>query len=222
MAAWGSMVPWNAIIEGNTDTYTNQTGTQTTQKALTQEGLNKLIYDAFSSDSGLASLSSGENLSGGFGSSVKSQLAQDMVIKVAGELANITAPTTVSTSSDTDQDKQSPIAKGIGTVICTHLMKRGLLNKDLWKAGTPYLLSLPNRTVIGYQFWAEAVVSHMERNPNGWMERFWTPIVRGRYQMVVNKKFNFLGASTIYLMEPICYVIGFLLGVSNGRYANAV
>lgn len=217
-------------IEANKDTYTRTNGTQTTQKAFTQEGLNQLVYTVLSGDNGLASLASGENASGGFGSSVKSQLAQDMVVKLAGELANLTAATTTSSSSQQDVDNTDPLNKFFGggggssgkTIICTHLAKRGFLNKELWKAGTPYLMNLPERTVKGYHFWAEPVVQYMEKNPNGWMEKFWIPIVQARYEMVVNKKFSLLGASTIYIMEPFSYVIGFFLGVPNGRFANAI
>jgi hypothetical protein len=216
-----SMVPWNAIIEGNTDTHGHQYGTQTTKKNISQEGVNKIIYDIMSSDSGLAALSSGENGSGGFGSSTKGLMAQDLMVKLAGEIANITAETTTSTSSEMRSEKESPVARGLGTIICTHLMKRGKLDKALWKAGFPYLMNLPTRTVKGYHFWSEPIVAHMEKNPDGWMEKLWTPIVESRYQMVVNKKFGILGAFTIYVLEPFSYMIGYLIGVEDGRYANA-
>lgn len=219
---WASMVPWSDIIQSNTDTYTNTMGTQTTRKDISQEGLNKLVYDVLAADSGLASLASGENLSGGFGSSVKSQLAQDMTIKLAGELANLTAATTTSSSTDTDQDKQSPLAKGIGTIICTHMMERGLVSKRDWVKGNRYNLELPNQTIIGYQFWAEPIVAHMKQNPGGWVEKFWLPIVKGRYAYTVHGKKNILGMATVFIMEPVSQMIGILLGVPNGRYADAV
>jgi hypothetical protein len=72
------------------------TSGQTTQKVLTQAGIDKLIYDVLSSDSGLSALAQGENVSGGYGSSSKSLMTQDLVTKLVGELANVTAPTVTS------------------------------------------------------------------------------------------------------------------------------
>jgi len=60
---------------------------------LSPEGYNQIIKDVLASDAGLASLATGENLSGGYGSSVKAQLAQDLVLNIAGEMAKLTAPT---------------------------------------------------------------------------------------------------------------------------------
>jgi hypothetical protein len=213
--SWGSMI--GSLVESNSDSEVTQG--QSTRKVISQEGVNKIIYDIMSSDSGLAALSSGENGSGGFGSSTKGLMAQDLMVKLAGEIANVTAET--ETTGRVKTEKESPLGKGIGTIICTHLMHRGKLSRRLWMKGHDYNLNLPTRTIRGYHFWSEPIVEHMEKNPGGWMEKFWTPIVQGRYELIVNKKWNFLGATTVYVMQPVSYVIGYLIGVEDGRYADA-
>ena len=95
-----------------------QSQTGSTKKVLSQEAIDKLIYDVLSSDQGLASLATGENLSGGFGSTAKSQLAQDFVVKTIGELANVMAETV--TKQDGTLEKQTTAntsKKGVKTVI---------------------------------------------------------------------------------------------------------
>ena len=217
---WG-MVPWASIIDNNTDTMTNQNGTTVSQKKISQEGVDKIIYDVLSSDSGLASLANGENGSGGFNSSTKGLMAQDLAVKLAGEIANVTAETTSTTVSSSVQDKQSPVGKGLGTIICTHMMNIGLLDRETWKAGHPYTLSLHARTIAGYHFWAEPIVEKMKANPMGWRVSFWNYMVQKRYQFIVGKKWNLAGAFGVYVMQPVSYVIGYLIGVPNGRYASS-
>lgn len=218
---WGQAMAQIAgdIMEHNKNTDTKTDGTQVTKKNISQEGIDKIIYDIMSSDSGLAALSSGENGSGGFGSSTKGLMAQDLMVKLAGEIANVTAETVTTTNNSNMVDNQTPLAKGIGTIICTHMMNRKFLDKRLWLAGHAYTATLPERTVVGYQFWAEPVVEHMLKHPNGWMEKLWKPIVQGRYDFIVKRQFNILGALTVYVMQPASYIVGFLIGVPNGRYS---
>lgn len=222
MAAWAGMIGQIAgdIMEHNKNTDVKVDGTQTSKKNISQEGIDKIIYDIMSSDSGLAALSSGENGSGGFNSSTKGLMAQDLMVKLAGEIANITAETSTTTNSSTSTDNQTPLAKGIGTIICTHMMNRGFLSRRLWFKGHAYTATLSQRTVEGYQFWAEPIVEHMLKNPNGWMERIWKPIVAGRYELIVNQRFNLLGAITVYVMQPFSYLVGLMIGVPNGRYCT--
>lgn len=214
---WASMVPWDSIMTNNKNTDTNTDGIQTTQKKLSQEAVDKIMYDILSSTDGLAALAGGENGSGGFNSSTKGLLAQDLSVKLAGEIANLTAETVTGTYQKTSTDNQTPFAKAIGTIICTHMMHRGFLSRRDWARGHAHNAALSDKTLIGYQFWSEPIVAHMERNPGGWMERIWRPIVHGRYQMIVHKKWNFLGALTIYGMEPFSFLVGLMIGVEDGR-----
>lgn len=181
---------------------TSSSGTKTSRLDITQEGIDKLIYDILSSDQGLASLASGENLSGGFGSTAKAQLAQDMTIKLAGELAKLTAET-VETSNVSEKSK----SKKVGTVICTELNRQGLLPDSLYNAGHIHFLGLPDETVAGYQLWASKLVPILAVSPR--LSAAIAPIAISRYQMTTGlKRFTFWGALTIYLGQPICYLIG--------------
>lgn len=213
---WGGMIA--GLVESNSDAYTNVDGTVSTKKNLSKEAVDKIMYDILSSTDGLAALSTGENGSGGFGSATKGLMAQDLSVKLAGEIANLTAETTQTTQTKQQVDKQSPMGKALGTIICTHMMHRGFLSRRDWARGQAHNDKLCDKTLLGYQFWSEPIVRHMEKNPDGLMERFWKPIVRGRYQMIVHGKFNLLGASTIYLMEPFSFFVGILIGVEDGRF----
>lgn len=224
--AWGV---WGKAMDNN---YV-RSGNQTTQKVLSQDAVNKLIYDVLSSDQGLASLASGENLSGGFKSSSKSLLAQDLVTKIIGELANITAPTT-TTNEEVKSTKEGRAVDKIGdygdkygidvkngspltknTVICTELNRQGLLEDSLYEhpAALAHFESLDPRVIRGYHSWGVGAAAHLASSPR--LSRWIAPIARSRYQMITTGKFHFLGALTIYLAQPICFVIGSVLGEKN-------
>jgi hypothetical protein len=207
------------MLPSSQTTTGTSSGTQTQQLDLSPEGYNKIIKDILSSDAGLAALATGENLSGGYGSSVKAQLAQDLVLNIAGEMAKLTAPS-VSTTQTSSKSK----TKKKTSVICTELERQGLLDPDLYDAGHAHFLSLPDETVAGYRIWAEKVVPLMQKSAA--LSRFLQPIAVSRYQMIVHKRFGILGAITIYIGQPICFVIGKILaamdeGKDNGDVSSA-
>ncbi len=189
--------------------------TQSTQKVLTQEGIDKLVYDVLSSDQGLSALSSMENASGGYNSTTKALMANDLVTKLVGEIANITAPTV--TSSSTKNSK-----KGIGgkTVICTELMRQGLLDEELYSQGHAHFLTLHPYIVRGYQSWATKCVPILARNPR--LAKFIAPVAIKRYEYIVLGKKTLTGLTTVYLAQPVCFVIGavlqFVKPESKGEY----
>lgn len=223
--AWGT---WNTAMQNNYEL----TGTKKSKVNLSQEGMNKIIYDILSSDQGLAALATGEGQSGGFGSTTKALLAQDLVVKIAGELGKLTAET-VQTGDETKTTKEGRALSKIGdfgdkynffndssggvdsatdnTVICTELMRQGLLDEDLYyhPAARIHFLELPEETVRGYHLWAKPCVQPLSRSR--WLSNLILPIVRSRYQMITTGKFKFLGAVTIYIGQPICYAIGAIL-----------
>lgn len=190
-----------AIAPSSTTTTGSASGTTKQRLDLSPEGYNKIIQDILAADGGLASLATGENLSGGYGTSVKAQLAQDMVLNIAGEMAKLTAPTiseTQSTSKSKTKKKMS--------VICTELNRQGLLADALYNAGHPHFSELPTETVTGYRIWANHVVPLMQKYPL--LTKLLAPVANSRYEMIVNKKFGILGAITIYIGQPVCYLIG--------------
>ena len=190
-------------------------GTRTVQKQFSQEAIDKTIYDILSSDQGLAALANAENASGGYGSSSKTLLAQDLIAKVAGTIAQITAPE-VTTESSKKVDKNTTASAK--TVICTYLAEQGYINLRLYLAGTYHTLSLPQQTRRGYLFWAEPVVSLMKKYP--FLCPMIAPTVRARYEFIVSGKFSVAGAATVYIGQPICYLIGMILNTKDEIYGR--
>jgi hypothetical protein len=184
---------------------TARSGTSTSQKQISQEGINKLIYDVLSSDQGLAALGGVENASGGFKSSTKSLLSQDLMAKLVGELANVTAPTVKTESSQENSSKDNTSIKA-GTVICTELVRQDKLDLDLYAAGHSHFLSLHPAIIRGYHFWAEPIAIKMATSPR--LTRFFAPIARKRYEYIVYGDFSITGFLTIYFGQPLCFLIG--------------
>ncbi len=197
----------------------DQVQTGSTKKVLSQEAIDKLIYDVLSSDQGLASLATGENLSGGFGSTAKSQLAQDFVVKTIGELANVMAETVTKqegTLTKTETTNTSNKKGGAKTVICTHLHKVGLMSSatynhpkayEHYQNVHPYVLS-------GYHYWAVPLVAVMEKKP--WLAKLFAPVCNSRYKQVISGRKTLGGFITITLGHPVCYALGFLINLKAG------
>lgn len=208
-APWDSALGlWGKAMDNNYQT----TGSTVTRKQLTQEGINKLIYDALSSDAGLAALASGENLSGGFKSSSKTLLAQDMMTKLIGELANITAETQQDQTGAKSTHEGRTLEAATGnqlfekTVICTELVRQGLLSQELYRSvgGPPKQVSY--FTWRGYYAWATKVVPLMKKSKG--LSHALLPIVRSRYLLLSGAPgIHFLGRLT-QLCEIPCWILG--------------
>lgn len=204
-----TLIPQNTNTSGNTATNITGSGKQTTYKTVSQASLDKIISDVLGSDQGIAALAQGENVSGGFGSTAKTQLAQDLITKLVGEIATITAPTTVSTEQNQQQQavtKQS--SKKSVTVICTELLNQGKFPSELYyhPKALAHFMNLPDETVSGYHFWAMKVVEWMKKSPR--LCAFLRPIVLARYIQIVYGQSSILGSATIYVGQPVCYLIG--------------
>ena len=201
------------MFPSSSTTTGSASGTTTSKLDLSQAGYDKIIKDNLSSDAGLASLATGENLSGGYGSSVKAQLAQDLVLNIAGEMSKLTAPTTQTTQ----QESKSKTKKKM-SVICTELARQGKLPPALYSLGHTHFLKLHPQTVAGYRVWADKVVPSMRKSKR--LSNFLAPIAIARYRMVVLGEFSILGAATIYLGQPICFVIGGFLSKETQENLN--
>ena len=200
----------------------NAQQTTTTGKVLTQDAINKLIYDVSSADAGFASLATGENLGGGYASSSKAILAQDFMVKLIGELANVTAQTVsteVGSAKKTSTSSSTKKSGGLKTVICTELHRQGLLDTSLYNhpAAISHFRNLHPYTISGYHLWANGIAARMRISAS--LTLAMTPVAHQRYLMITTGKFNVLGAATIYLGQPICFVLGFLanLGAKYGH-----
>ena len=194
---------------------TNEDSTVVRKKNISQEGIDKLVYDVLAADQGLAQLVSMENLAGGRGSSTKTLMAQDFATKLIGELATITAEDTIKTDSVTRTAGAESSAKG-KSVICTELIRQGKLDKELHAATHDHWLKISPYTKRGYWLWAPRAVKLMQRSEA--LSSFLAPIATRRCQMIVEGRTNFSGLWTIYLGQPLCYLLGRLaaLGDKNG------
>ena len=181
----------------------NVSGTQKQQRVLSQEGTYKIIADVLGGDVGLSALAQGENVSGLSGTSIKTMLAQDLVAKLVGEIANITAP--IITTTDQTTTTQAKSKKGL-SVICTELREQGKLSEELYEAGTAHFLRMSPSTVRGYRVWADKVVPLMKKSER--LSNSLLPIAVARYEHITGRRKNLLGAATVYIGQPICWVIG--------------
>lgn len=100
-----------------------------------------------------------------------------------------------------------------GSIICTALKERGLLDEKLYAAGSEYIQKVNPLTKLGYYYWAEGVAEKI-RNGN----KFWTsvclPFATGRTALLA-KRGTFwnhvrhpLGTLTKFVGEPVCRLIG--------------
>ena len=184
----------------------------TQQRAISAEAMNKIMSDILGSEQGLASLATGENVSGGFGSTMKTQLAQDFLVKTSGELAALSAPmVTEADMSQTNEAKQESSSKTKRTVICTELLEQGLFPAELYNhpIALEHFLNLDQETIEGYHAWAVPVVSWMKKSPL--LSKILRPIVLARYLQIIYGQRSILGSATIYLGQPLCYLIGSFL-----------
>jgi hypothetical protein len=190
----GALLPSTTSMSGS--------ASKTSQRVLSEEAQMRMITQALSADQGLAQLLSSQNLAGGFGSSSSTLQAQDFISKVIAELAAVTAPL-----QETQESGQS--SKKKMSVICTELVRQGMLDSELYAAGEEHFHKIPENTKIGYWFWATHVVSLMKRYDTlCWML---LPIVESRYQMITTGRFKLIGAATIYIGQPLCWLLGSLI-----------
>ena len=204
-------------FEGGVGTQSSSSsGSTSKQRILSPEAQNKLIYDMLAADNGLASILSGQNIVGASNSSSQQLMAQDFMAKALGELALVTAE---EIGSSSEQKKQK--TKKVNTVICTELYEQGKLSADLYNSGHDHFLSLHPNTVAGYQIWARKVVKLMQKSER--LSNWLLPIVVSRYLMTTGLlPVTFWGLATIYIGQPICFVIGSCLPkeVSNGNESH--
>lgn len=198
----GDLLPGTTSMSGS--------GSKTSQRVLSDEAQMRMITQALSVDQGLAQLLSSQNLAGGNSSSSATLMAQDFMSKVIAELAAVTAPLQeIQESGQSNKKKMS--------VICTELARQGKLPQELYVAGHAHFEAIPELTKRGYWSWATSVVPLMQRSET--LSSFLAHIVLGRYKMITGRGWNLLGALTIYLGQPICFLLGAILslGDSYGR-----
>ena len=135
--------------------------------------------------------------------------------------SNGTAPATVSTgqtySSGSGTVSVSQASSGSSSssssrVICTHFFKKGMMDRDLWRADLEFTFkNLSSQTVRGYQFWAIPYVRLMRKSPLA--EKIMLPLAKARaeelaYKIGKREKGNWFGKIVRLIGEPMAYIIG--------------
>ena len=182
----------------------DQAGTQKQYKDLSPEAMQKLVSDILGSESGLAATAQGQNAAGIYGSSTNALLTQKLVTDTAGMLANLTAPTITESEQRTTQKSRKK------SIICTALLHAGLLDKELFRKGEAHFASLHPRVVEGYLMWGTALAVKIRKDPSSKTARFWLKVAKARYLHITEEKKNLLGAATVLIAEPLCYLLSFL------------
>ena len=134
-----------------------------------------------------------------------------------------TASTAVSTISSGVSSAASSVANALnpGRVICTHFYRKGLLDRETWRADLEFTFQrLSPTTVRGYQAWAIPYVRLMRRSPLA--ERIMLPLARWRaeelaYQMGRREKGSIAGKLVRMTLEPVCFAIGLFAGEQDWR-----
>lgn len=100
-----------------------------------------------------------------------------------------------------------------GSVICTALKDKGLLDKELHAAGAKYLNAMNPITVIGYQVWGNKIADKIRAGNERWIKvalplaKSRTGLLATRGTLVDHLRFP-LGTLTKFIGEPVCHVIG--------------
>lgn len=114
-----------------------------------------------------------------------------------------------------------PFLFGNSRVICTHFYRKGMLDKDIWRADIEFTYKhISPTTIKGYHFWAIPYVRLMRKSSLA--EKVMYPLAKWRaeeiaYQMGVAKKGNIKGKILRAIGEPICFVIGLFVGDQNWK-----
>lgn len=179
---------------------------ETINTSIDEEGLEYLLKTTLEENEGLASVFSAEQQSGIYDSSTASQTAGNLIARTAGEVAarNVTVEKTGSSKSGKGGGK-------IGTVLCTHYMREGLLDSQLHAIAAKHASDILSRAHLrGYHFWACSVVEMLRLG--GFRARvlhaIFFPITCAWVNYLAGKRDSIFGAFTYWVMRPMCWLIG--------------
>lgn len=106
-------------------------------------------------------------------------------------------------------------------VICTELVRQGLLGRADYLAGARYVEEhLTDRHMRGYHAWALPVVRHMRRSRRA--TAFWRVLAQARADHIAflngdTSRRSRLGALLCAIGHPVCYLIGGLVREPDWR-----
>jgi len=167
-----------------TDT-TKTSGKKVTQRSLSGEDFSGIINQIVSQDRGLSA--------GQFGDIFTKQLTK----RAVGAYDTVTAPT-VETLQQTSKTKRS--------FVCTELLRQGQVHPLVYIAGEESFNALSRYTKLGYWTFAKLLSQRMQHSRV--LSSVLGYIFRSRYLYILGRRFNLVGALTVYVGQPICYAIG--------------
>lgn len=167
------------------------------QTQLGQPGISEMIYQLLSGQGGIADIKSAEAASGGYGSSTASLGIADLLAQTAAKIGGITAPKT------THEEQRSKKKKSI---ICTRLYALGKLSREEYLAGQVQFEHMDPDIIAGYNSWAYKLADKLPYNK--FLTALCQFIMLSRYDYVLYKRWNLVGALTVYFGEPICAFLG--------------
>lgn len=85
----------------------SQSGTNIEQLDISAEGVQKILQDILGGSQGLAAIFSEDNVAGLYNSSVSKQASGDLLSKLAGEIAKLTAKKITTQDVTTEQDQKT-------------------------------------------------------------------------------------------------------------------
>jgi hypothetical protein len=124
-----------------------------------------------------------------------------------------------SSKSDSPS-RSSSDSDGESRVICTHLVKKGQIDRALWRADMEFTENLSEATIRGYHFWAIPYVKLMRRSSLA--EQVILPFAKARaievgYLMGVRAKGSFFGKLVRLIGESACWIIGVCVSSQDWR-----
>lgn len=114
---------------------------------------------------------------------------------------------------------------GLKSIVCTALMKHGLLDPKEYAKGQAYLQTLNPRTIKGYYKLFSGIAKKIEDDKNEKLIKLTLPWARSRTKLIADeskviKYFKYpLGTITLLMGQPLCYMVG-LLGEGKWQQAS--
>lgn len=111
-----------------------------------------------------------------------------------------------------------------GSVICTALIQKGLLDSVEYAKGDEYIKSLNSWTIKGYYLWGTHVADQI-RNNNPWAIALTLPLAVSRMKLIAStSKWKYLkyplGSVTLFIGQPICWLLGGMVTLVENGYGR--
>lgn len=109
---------------------------------------------------------------------------------------------------------------GLKSIVCTALMKHGLIDKDEYAKGQAYLQTLSQFTLLGYYSWGRKLAAKIDQGDKKTI-KMCLPWARSRTKLIADeskfvKYFKYpLGTLTLVVGQPLCWLLGTLLYIDG-------